>query len=287
MDKRYVAGAPRIKNDRYVATSVLHVPPFEGPDSKRALAIEQQRGALDTELVVLDTATKERNRILKAELEALWTRCEAWAQQLRAEKQRSRAALDALRAHFDDSLLAMSSAEDASLMDTMRVFHMDIPKDEARLTAIDDDAREFVDTTVPAVIDRQSGIVERKLAQAVDTFDIDNAKIRQREQKIVARFATHAKRTAQAFEDERATRVSKTRAIEDDVAAIERTDDHQEERATAAAHNALTDLRTKVANEQATRQKHDNALLDSMIYAQNKLQHSVLAAFGNKPPTAR
>ena len=71
------------------------------------------------------------------------------------------------------------------------------------------------------------------------------------------------------------------------VAAIERTDDHQEERATAAAHNALTDLRTKVANEQATRQNHDIALLDSMIYAQNYLQHSVLAAFGNKPPTAR
>jgi len=38
---------------------------------------------------------------------------------------------------------------------------------------------------------------------------IEKAKVMKREQKIVMRFQKHAERTAQAFEDERATRLSK------------------------------------------------------------------------------
>ena len=38
---------------------------------------------------------------------------------------------------------------------------------------------------------------------------IENAKVAKREQKIVSRFQRHTERTAQAFEDERATRLSK------------------------------------------------------------------------------
>lgn len=43
---------------------------------------------------------------------------------------------------------------------------------------------EFTNTTVPRVVDEQSGAVTRKLQKAHETFDIENAKIAKREQKV-------------------------------------------------------------------------------------------------------
>lgn len=45
---------------------------------------------------------------------------------------------------------------------------------------------EFVKETVPRIVDEQSGAVTRKLHKARETFDIENAKISKREQKVPA-----------------------------------------------------------------------------------------------------
>jgi hypothetical protein len=62
---------------------------------------------------------------------------------------------------------------------------------------------QFMTVTVPAVIEQQSGAVTKKLQKANETFDIENAKVMKREQKVVKRFEAHVGKTAQALEDEK------------------------------------------------------------------------------------
>lgn len=49
-----------------------------------------------------------------------------------------------------------------------------------------DEARvdDFVQRTVPQVVEEQNGTVARKLQKACENFDIENAKIAKREQKV-------------------------------------------------------------------------------------------------------
>ena len=115
-------------------------------------------------------------------------------------------------------------------MAVMEKFHGDlIPAQEERMTASETEVDHFVKVTVPTVIDRQSGIVARKLQKAHDTFDIENAKILKREQKITVRFDKHVQRSAQSFEDERATRRAKFTVLGEDIDDVERLDDRADE----------------------------------------------------------
>ena len=116
--------------------------------------------------------------------------------------------------------------------------------------------------------------------QAHDTFDIENAKILKREQKITDRFGVHIQRSAQLFEDERATRLAKFTTLDEDCRDTERHDDRAEERHIAACHHSIVDVQKLLQSASDAREREDNTLLDSMIYSQSKLQQSVLAAFG-------
>mmetsp|Transcript_24999 Transcript_24999/g.75041 ORF Transcript_24999/g.75041 Transcript_24999/m.75041 type:complete len:242 (+) Transcript_24999:121-846(+) len=229
----------------------------------------------------LEASTRVRNEELYKHLLAIETRGRRWEAKLRVEVEERERARAALKAHFDGGLAEACAAEEGALMRVVEDFHgARIPAQEARLEASEKDVTEFVDVTVPATIDRQSGIVARKLRKAHDTFDIENAKILKREQKITQRFDTHVRRSAQAAEDERATRAAKFTVLGEDVYDAERLDDRAEERHVAAAHNSLVALKAQLAEECAVREKEDNTLLDSMIYSQMKLQKSVLEAFG-------
>jgi hypothetical protein len=61
---------------------------------------------------------------------------------------------------------------------------------------------------------------------------------------------------------------------------VERLDDRIEERRTAAAFDEIESIATALQFECRKRELEDNSLLDSMLYAQAKLQHSVLESFG-------
>merc|ERR1712196_49121 len=64
-------------------------------------------------------------------------------------------------------------------------FHAQVfPEQERRMSDEEEEVRVFVHETVPTVIDRQSGIIGRKLQKAHDTFDIENAKIMKRELEV-------------------------------------------------------------------------------------------------------
>lgn len=260
----------------------VHQPPIaSAPETKRKAPIEEHVEVLESEMAALEASTRVRNEELHKHLVAIETRGRRWEAKLKVEAEERDRATSALRAHFDGGLRAACEAEEAALMGVLEKFHGElVPEQEAALKASEDDVREFVHVTVPTVIDRQSGIVARKLQKAHDTFDIENAKILKREQKITHRFETHVHRAAQAFEDERATRMAKLTVLGEDVRDSERIADRVEETHSAAAHNSIVALRAQLADECRVREKEDNTLLDSMIYSQMKLQASVLEAFG-------
>ena len=168
-------------------------------------------------------------------------------------------------------------------MKVMERFHGElIPAQETRQAKLEDDVTEWVGVTVPETIDRLTGAIARKLQKAHDTFDIENAKILKREQKITDRFAHHIQRSAQLFEDERATRVAKFLTLDEDCRDTERHDDRAEERHIAAIHHSIVDVQKLLGEASEAREREDNTLLDSMIYAQSQLQASVLKAFGSQ-----
>ena len=111
-------------------------------------------------------------------------------------------------------------------------------------------------------------------------FQIENAKVSKREQKIVQRFQKHAQRTAQAFEDERATRLSKFMLLSEDVDDNERWSDRTEEQRVRKVVAEVASMRKLLATQEAARAREDASLLDSMLYAQQQLQAAVLHSFG-------
>ncbi|KAJ1460639.1 hypothetical protein M885DRAFT_458759 [Pelagophyceae sp. CCMP2097] len=279
-------GAYRLESDdlsgvKYRPVGVNTVPDSEVPPSKRCSVISEQETALDSNISVLEVSTRSRNRELQQHLEAIDARGRRFEAQLRVEAEDRLRAVEALQQHFDDGLARGLKAEEDGLMAIMESFHGTlIPAQEARMAASAAEIDVFVKETVPTVIDRQSGIVARKLQKAHDTFAIENAKIAKRESKIVERFEGHTSRTAQSFEDERATRRSKFTLLREAAEDVERADDRLEEQHTAAAHNSLLALSAQLEAEKATREREDNTLLDSMMFSQRKLQQTILEAFG-------
>jgi hypothetical protein len=110
--------------------------------------------------------------------------------------------------------------------------------------------------------------------------------VQKREQKIVQRFRKHAQRTAQAFEDERATRRAKFLLLGEEVDDAERWGDRAEERGVRQAVREVTAVRALLASEEAARVLEDSSLLDAMLYAQQRLQAAVLRSFGESADAA-
>lgn len=76
-----------------------------------------------------------------------------------------------------------------------------------------------------------------------------------REQKIVSRFKKHVERTAQSFEDERATRVSKFTLLGEEIVDTERHHDRQEEKQVREVAQEIIELRQLIEKEIAIREK--------------------------------
>lgn len=279
-------GAYRLEKDStgricYSPVKARRAPLAEAEPTKRAEPIAKHIDGLNDEMTALEASTRIRNEELHKHLDAIATRVQNWEAKLQVEVVERDKASAFLGTHFDEILATASKEEESNLMSVMEGFHGDgIPQQFARQSKLEEDVTEFVDVTVPTVIDRLTGEVKRKLQKAHDTFDIENAKILKREQKITQRFAVHIQKSAQAFEDERATRKAKLTVLSEDCFEAERQDDRAEERHTSACHHSILDVKKELAEEVGVREREDNTLLDSMIYSQSKLQQSVLTAFG-------
>mmetsp|Transcript_14778 Transcript_14778/g.44754 ORF Transcript_14778/g.44754 Transcript_14778/m.44754 type:complete len:296 (+) Transcript_14778:86-973(+) len=252
--------------------------------NSRVPVIEGQKRFLEDETAGLREATVARNRALHEQLRAVEASVALWERRLAEEIANRDAASSELQNATIDALVAdVWRTEETAVMALFEAYHgTAIPETEAHLEALKESATSFAKETVPRVTEA-SDAVSRKLQKASDTFEVQNARILKREHKIVETFKTHAKKTAQSFEDERATRRAKTFLFTEDLRDQERAADVDEERLTGKAHTDLRALRKYLDDHCANeREHHDNVLLDAMIFAQHKLQASVLKAFGSE-----
>jgi len=68
----------------------------------------------------------------------------------------------------------------------------------------------------------------------------------------------------------------------EEVADNERTYDRTEEKAVRQVINEIVSIRDLLKSELEVREKEDTALLDSMLYAQQRLQDAILQSFGDE-----
>ena len=158
--------------------SPLPPPPLSLPTSRprpryAVSKIEHQEISLKDELIILEDGTKARNREFYRQLDAISERGRNWEQKLALEIKAQRKAQKELASFFEVTLADAVQHERKALFDTMENFHNEvIPPQDRRMAEDEKTVEVFVSETVPDIIDRQSGIVSRKLKKAHDTFDV-------------------------------------------------------------------------------------------------------------------
>lgn len=251
------------------------------PESKRREKIEKQELALLNGLDALEGSTKERNKEFYRQLGDIEDQGRDWQAKLRTEVQEQKESYESILDFFSTKLVETLDQEKSALMALMDEFHQKkVPPQKKRMADNTDEVEVFVNETIPAVIDQQSGDLRRRLKKENDTFDIENAKVLKREQKIIQRFHRHVERTTQAFEDERATRVSTTYRLEEEICDTQRLDDRQEEQQIKEVIFGNLKIRDMLRSEEEKREKEDNTIVNTMILAQKKLQVQILKSFG-------
>ena len=280
-----VPGQYRVEAGRFVGTlRAEFVGASEVEATKRAAVICAQTSSLEREMAQLKAGTEARNREVYEELEKVEASFGDWEEQLRREEREADASRGAFEASFASLLEEVVTLKEKEAIDIFETFHgSDLPLADEEIVKLDEQVLNFSATTVPTAT-AAGDAVATKIQKAHDTFDIDNAKIMAADQKLIATFRKHAQRTAQNFEDEKATASAKYFLLTEDIDAVERTADRHEETHATAAHNAIRHLQHKLQTDCINdRQHQDNQLLDSMIYSQHMLQASVLKAFGTTP----
>eukprot|EP00904_Undaria_pinnatifida_P012905 jgi/Undpi1/8745/HiC_scaffold_25.g11207.m1 len=281
---------PEHKNDTLVVaaplaslTEVERAGPAQLPDSTRYWKIEKQEDDLTGQLGDLEEGTRERNREFQAKLEAIEERMRRLEAGINQEIRDSEESHAVMFEGLENTLEAATKAIEVQAEADITVsFEPGLDEHIKRVEAQDAILEEFTNTTVPRVVDEQSGAVTRKLQKAHETFDIENAKIAKREQKLLARFATHVSGTAQSFEDEKATRVGKLWLLGEDLEATEHMDDRGDEALQVSTVKTIKDMRENVVELSEERERQDGLLLDSLAHAQQKLQRCILETFGTK-----
>jgi len=262
-------------------TRVIKAPVAEHPESKREHKIVSQERDLEDGMVVLDEGTRRRNREFYEKLDAIDERSRKWEAKMRSEIQEREDAHKAVVADFEASLKEYFDLM-KNKMDEVLGYYEDqrIPDSEARITGNEERFDEFVNVTVPRVVEEQSGAVTRRLQKAHDNFDIDNAKILKREKKILQRRENHFDNTAQGFEDESTTRIGKLWLLAEDIHKSEQTNAKQSEKLIALVMGELKDTKDRASEASKIRKEMDCLVLENLADTQHRCQKSVLDHFG-------
>ena len=139
--------------------------------------------------------------------------------------------------------------------------------------------RDFVDTTVPLVIEEQTGQVVRYMTRAHETFDIDNTKLLKREQKIIERFDMHREDTKDLLAHLEATSVKSLIDMDEDLDLIEREDDRAEESFQCDILRKISELKIRIQVEKEARRAQDKVLVGSFEASIQRLQDACLANY--------
>ncbi|KAG5192557.1 hypothetical protein JKP88DRAFT_292970 [Tribonema minus] len=260
---------------------VQRVGPSEVPPSERYAKVDRQEDDLTGQLTQLEESTRERNRLFEAKLCAIEQRARHLEEKMSAETLERETAHKAIMTALQSKLAtAVANIEEWVNSDITNKFADGLQEQEERVEANKARVDKFIKVTIPGVIEAQSGAVTRKLQKAHETFDIENAKIHKREQKIMKRFEVHVRGTAQSIEDEKAMRQSRHWLLEEDMIEAERMDDRGEEVVTVRTMLDIKEVREDIAATVSERQRKDCLLLDSMLEAQQKLQACIIETFG-------
>ena len=139
--------------------------------------------------------------------------------------------------------------------------------------------RDFVDTTVPLVIEEQTGQVVRYMTRAHETFDIDNTKLLKREEKIIERFERHREETKALLAHLESTSIKSLIDMDEDLDLIEREDDRAEESFQCDILRKISLLKVRIQVEKQARRAQDKILVDSFEASMSQLQQACLANY--------
>lgn len=266
---------------RRPAAPQLRAPPAGVQPSKRVPVIEDVEHGLDKELVTLEEDTRRANREFYEQLDDFKLRTQRWEAKLKAEVLERDEAHQQILDSFQVLLRGEMQKVAHQIQATFDRFEGDLcPPAEERVGAVEEDLGAFVQATVPDVIEREQKAMEEKIKAAREGFDIENAKVKKRENRIGHRFEEHQKRTAQTFADTTATRVAKLALLREDLEASQRSDDREEEARLGDMMAQIKDIKERTAAMTKAREEHDCQILDSVLESQVKLQDSIIENFG-------
>lgn len=187
-----------------------------------------------------------------------------WEAKMRAEVAERDAEDLKLRSAFTASSTALESKWKARIDDGFDAVQAKLPPLTQTLEDWYSDFRVFVDQTVPAVIDAQSGQVTRHLLTSRETFEIDNAKLLMREERIKARYGEHVKETASLFEMEAMVRLKAHVLTEEAVAEKPALEHRTHERLVLRTLQSIVKQQKDVVAETAARRERDSSTLAAM-----------------------
>jgi len=257
-------------------------PNAEEVPSNRYPLIENEDKNLSNNIVVLDEATRNKNRIFQERLNEIWSSTSGWEARLRTEITEAEEATDHLKAEYTRHIKNFGKSIKKLINKKYDILDFEeFPQLVSHVDTIDKDMRYFVNITVPENVERQSGEVSRQLKKQHESFDIEKQKENKREKKIVLKANDHIQNSAQRLNDENALMTARFFSVEEDIIDRERRasrihDRHFDTAADGVEHNELL-----LSKEKEKRRVEDEQLLDKIHETQKHLQRTIVEHFGS------
>ncbi|RHY32761.1 hypothetical protein DYB32_002270 [Aphanomyces invadans] len=266
-------------------------------DSKRTDLIVTAEELLSHDMDELKEATHVRN----VEIQKHFVRTKKLSAEMKARDE----SIAALRAGFTD---AFESAFAAMAVKASDAFHVRLDEtilaQEMREDNVQVQFNEFINVTIPSIIEALQGTITRRLDKSHETFDIDNTKLLKREKKMTNQVESHERKTAQAFVDEKERRSTTFVALQEEMHTTMRTDDRQvrrphngsisikgkdstlwealAEKKQSGMIETIVALTSQYDEVRRVREAEDAELLEKVSSAMERLHTSILSSFGEE-----
>ncbi|ETW04327.1 hypothetical protein H310_04628 [Aphanomyces invadans] len=262
---------------------VIRPPNGQEIDSKRTDLIVTAEELLSHDMDELKEATHVRNVEIQKHFDAINERSRHFEEKLSAEMKARDESIAALRAGFTD---AFESAFAAMAVKASDAFHVRLDEtilaQEMREDNVQVQFNEFINVTIPSIIEALQGTITRRLDKSHETFDIDNTKLLKREKKMTNQVESHERKTAQAFVDEKERRSTTFVALQEEMHTTMRTDDRQAEKKQSGMIETIVALTSQYDEVRRVREAEDAELLEKVSSAMERLHTSILSSFGEE-----
>jgi len=152
---------------------------------------------------------------------------------------------------------------------------------EQRVRIVRTNFKDFTEIKVPSDIDNATGQIERQLKKYQESFDIDNAKLVKREEKIRDRLKEFKIQTKNSFDDEKLTRRSKYLEILENLDDISRKEDRESERQHTKIVNDLATEKERLRRTIKMREATDTEIIENIKANMARMQKSILSHLSN------